>query len=296
MKLFTAYLLAFFSLAARIRGRMFVLNLSHRRLLSMPSLSKGFYAFFIALVCASGCATRTSTATATETTLAACPEGTTKPPPRAESTEPDQHEPSVHPGINDPYFRPDGPERYRRILEAESREIVQRRSDIVDAIGLRRGMVVADIGAGTGLLTTEIAQRVGARGQVYAVDIVPEFLDLIRSRAAEHGLRNVTVIQGEEKAAGLGPGSIDLAFMCDTYHHLEFPQAYMRSLFLALRPGATLVLVDMERVEGESSASVLRHVRASKAKVIEEVEQAGFVFRSETELLQENYYLHFRRR
>ncbi len=225
----------------------------------MPSLSKWVWAFFIALVCASGCASGCAkrTSNAAETTLAGRPEGTNKPPPPTESTEPDQDESSVHPGINDPYFRPDGPERYRRILEAESREIVQRRSDIVDAIGLRTGMVVADIGAGTGLLTTEIAQRVGTRGQVYAVDIVPEFLDLIRSRAAEQGLRNVTVIQGEEKAAGLGPGSIDLAFMCDTYHHLEFPHAYMRSVFVSLRPGATLVLVDMKRVEGESSPGVL---------------------------------------
>jgi len=259
----------------------------------MPSLSKGFWAFFIALVCLLGCATRGTRAA--ETTLAASPAGTAEPPPAAESSEPDQDEPSAQPGINDPYFRPDGPARYSRILEAETREIVQRRSDIVDAIGLRTGMAVADIGAGTGLLTTEIADRVGVRGQVYAVDIVPEFLDLIRSRAEAEGLRNVTVIQGEEKATGLDPGSIDLAFMCDTYHHLEFPQAYMRSLFLTLRPGATLVLVDMKRVEGESSPSVLRHVRAGKAKVIGEVEQAGFVFESETDLLEENYYLHFRR-
>ncbi|MDH3652797.1 MAG: class I SAM-dependent methyltransferase [Myxococcales bacterium] len=259
----------------------------------MPPLSHGLWAFLTALVCLSSCAMRTPGTT--ETALATTPVGTSEVSPAAESTEPAKDEPSAHPGINDPYFQPDGPERYRRILEAESREIVQRRSDIVDAMGLHRGMVVADIGAGTGLLTTEIAQRVGARGWVYAVDIVPEFLDLIRSRAAEQGLRNVTVIQGEEKAAGLGPGSLDLAFMCDTYHHLEFPRAYMRSVFLSLRPGGRLVLVDMKRVEGESSASVLKHVRAGKAAVIEEVERAGFVFQSETELLEENYYLHFRR-
>lgn len=259
----------------------------------MPSLSKGFWAFFIALLCVSGCTSRTTSAA--ETTLAASPAGTTELPPAAESTEPNEDEPSAHPGINDPYFRPDGPARYSRILEAETREIVQRRSDIVDAIGLRKGMVVADIGAGTGLLTTDIAERVGARGRVYAVDIVPEFLERIRSRAEAEGLRNVTVIQGQDKATGLGPSAIDVAFMCDTYHHLEFPQAYMRSLFFSLRPGGKLVLVDIKRVEGESSSSVLRHVRAGKAKVIGEVEQAGFVFGSETDLLEENYYLYFRR-
>ncbi|NNE20909.1 MAG: SAM-dependent methyltransferase, partial [Myxococcales bacterium] len=78
-------------------------------------------------------------------------------------------------------------------------------------------------------------------------------------------------------------------------HHLEYPKAYMRSLFLSLRPAGTLVLVDMKRVEGESSPRVLRHVRAGEVTVIDEVEQAGFVFQSKTELLEENYYLHFRR-
>lgn len=259
----------------------------------MPSLSKGLWAFFIALVCLSACATRTSSPRAP--TLAASSASASQLQPPAESTEPAPAEPSARPGINDPYFQPGGPARYRRILEAESREIVQRRGDIVDAIGLRKGMAVADIGAGTGLLTRDIAERVGARGRVYAVDIVPEFLDLIRSRVDDEGLRNVTVVRGEEKATGLGPSSIDLAFMCDTYHHLEFPQAYMRSVFLSLRPGATLVLVDMKREEGESSPGVLKHVRAGKAIVIEEVEHAGFVFGSETELLDENYFLRFRR-
>lgn len=259
----------------------------------MPLLSRVVWTFFVALLCSSGCATRTTSST--ETVVAASPTGTAEAPPVAESAQPKEGEPSVHPGINDPYFRPDGPTRYTRILEAETREIVQRRGDIVDAIGLRKGMAVADIGAGTGLLTTGIAERVGVGGLVYAVDIVPEFLDLIRSRVEAEGLTNVTVIQARERSTGLGPGSIDLAFMCDTYHHIEFPQAYMRSLFLNLRPGATLVLVDMKRVDGESGASVLRHVRASKATVVGEVEQAGFVLTSEIDLLDENYYLYFRR-
>jgi len=83
--------------------------------------------------------------------------------------------------------------------------------------------------------------------------------------------------------------------MCDTYHHIEYPDAYMRSLFQSLRPGATLVLVDMKRPDGEGSPAVSRHVRANKATVIAEVEQAGFVFESEADLLEENYYLRFRR-
>lgn len=204
-------------------------------------------------------------------------------------------EPSVKPGINDPYFRDDGLYRYTRILESKTREIVRRRSDIVDAIGLEDGMVVADIGAGTGLLTTEMAKRVGERGTVFAVDIVPAFLERIRERARTEGLLNIVVMRGQERATGLKPGSLDLAFMCDTYHHIEYPKAYMRSLFEALRSGTTLVLVDMKRPEGRSSPAVLEHVRAPKSTVIAEIEQAGFVFDSEVDLLRENYYLRFRR-
>ncbi len=204
-------------------------------------------------------------------------------------------ESSVRQGINAPYFAPDTFERSARVLEAESREVVARRDDIVDAIGLREGMVVADIGAGTGLFTTEIARRVGDQGAVLAVDIVPAFLDRIRGLVEAEQLTNVTVVQGEERATGLEDDSVDLAFMCDTYHHIEYPQTYMRSLFRTLRPGATLVLIDVERIEGETSPATLKHIRADKQTVIEEVSRVGFVLESETDLLEENYYLHFRR-
>jgi len=190
-------------------------------------------------------------------------------------------EPSVKPGINDPYFKSGALDTYTRILEA--------------AIGLEKGMVVADIGAGTGLLTTGIAEWVGKRGTVFAVDIVPVFLERIRDRVRDAGLTNVIVVQGEEKATGLEPASLDLAFMCDTYHHIEYPEAYLASLFESLRPGAVLVLVDMKRPEHQSSAAVLRHVRADKPTVVSEFEEAGFVLDSEVDLLRENYYLRFRR-
>jgi ubiquinone/menaquinone biosynthesis C-methylase UbiE len=202
---------------------------------------------------------------------------------------------SAKPGINDPYFRADALERYIRILESETREVVQRSSDIIEAIGLEEGMIVADIGAGTGLLTLEMAKQVGPRGKVFAVDIVPAFLERIRERARAEGLDNVVVVQGKERETGLETASLDLAFMCDTYHHIEYPQAYLHSLFDVLRPGGTLVLVDMKRYQDRSSPAVLTHVRANKSTVIAELEQTGFILTSETDLLEENYYLHFRR-
>lgn len=203
-------------------------------------------------------------------------------------------EASVKPGINDHYFREGGPERYEKILEAESREIVVRKDDILDAMALAPGMDVGDIGAGTGVLTFGIAGRVGEGGTVFAVDIVPEFLERIRAQARDGNIGNVVVVKGEERVTGLDAASLDVALMCDTYHHIEYPRAYLRSLFETLRPGGRFVLVDLRRDPG--NAWRLRHVRADKVTVIEEVEAAGFVFESEEDgLLDENYFLRFTR-
>lgn len=216
-------------------------------------------------------------------------------PPSAVAPSPPVVETSVYEGINSAYFEPDALERVRRNLEAESREVVTHRDAIVDAVGLREGMAVADIGSGTGLFTTEFAARVGDSGTVFAVDIVPVLLDRIREIVEQEQLTNVTVVQGEERATRLANDSVDLAFMCDTYHHIEYPQTYMASLFQALRPDATLVLIDFERIEGETSPAIWYHVRAGKQTVIEEVSRAGFVLVSEADLLEENYFLRFRR-
>jgi len=204
-------------------------------------------------------------------------------------------EASVQPRINAPYFQPGALDRYTRILEAESREVVQHRDDILNSMDLAEGMVVADIGAVTGFFTTELAKRVGDTGTVLAVDIVPAFLDRIRERVRAEQLTNVTVVEGEERATGLDPASVDLAFMCDTYHHIEYPQAYMLSLFQTLRHGGTLVLIDFKRIEGTTSPSRLKHVRADEQTVLEEVSAVGFVLEAEINLLEDNYYLRFRR-
>ena len=239
-------------------------------------------------IVALGCATATN-----RPTVPPSSSGVAKPPHL--EVVPVVDESSVRPGINALYFHPDALDKYTRVLEAEHREVVQYRNQIINAIGLSEGMVVADIGAGTGLFTTEIAKRVGDDGAVFSVDIVPAFLDRIRERVKAALLTNVTVVLGEERATALDDASVDLAFMCDTYHHIEYPQTYMRSLFRTLRPGGALVLIDFERIEGKTTPAILRHVRADKQTVIDEVGQAGFVLESEAELLEHNYYLHFRR-
>lgn len=205
-------------------------------------------------------------------------------------------ESSVRPGINQEYLNPDlevtpWVERFER----EGREIYDQRHEIVRAARIRRGQAVADIGAGTGLFTPLLAEAVGPRGQVFAVDIVPAFLEHIRRRAAEGGWRNVRTVQCTERSISLPRHSIDVAFLCDVYHHFEYPRSSLASIHRALRRGGTLVVIDFKRLPGHSSDWVLNHVRAGQEEVTAEIEAAGFRKLEEVSLLRDNYVLRFRK-
>jgi predicted methyltransferase len=202
-------------------------------------------------------------------------------------------EKSVKPGINDPFRDPDV-KKFIRTFEGESREIFMLRAKITDRCGLKPGMVVADVGAGTGLFTRQFAKAVGPDGQVYAVDIAPKFLDHIRTSCREAGLRNVTPVLCNQDAVDLPPGSVDVAFVCDTYHHFEFPQRTLASLHRAVKPGGRVIIIDFRRIPGKSSLWVLIHVRAGQDVVEKEVAVAGFSKADEvTGLLQDNYFVVF---
>jgi predicted methyltransferase len=88
---------------------------------------------------------------------------------------------------------------------------------------------------------------------------------------------------------------VDVAFVCDTYHHFEDPKAMLASIRRALRPGGTLVVVDFERIPGTSPDWILKHVRAGKEDFRREIEASGFRFGEEVKLMRENYFLRFTR-
>jgi ubiquinone/menaquinone biosynthesis C-methylase UbiE len=201
-------------------------------------------------------------------------------------------EKSVRPGINDPFKNPDVKE-YIGKFETESREIYAERNRIVDGCPIKPGMTVADIGAGTGLFSRMFAKAVGSEGKVYAVDIAPNFIDHIEKTCKENRITNVTGIVCKGDSVELPPDSIDLAFICDTYHHFEFPHKTMTSIHRALRTGGKVVVIDFRRIEGQSREWVLNHVRAGQEVFMKEIVSNGFKFVEEEKLLKENYYLVF---
>jgi ubiquinone/menaquinone biosynthesis C-methylase UbiE len=203
-------------------------------------------------------------------------------------------EKSVRPGINKPFENPDIKE-FTGKFEVESREIFARRHDIVTACRLKPGLIVADIGAGTGLFTRLFAREVSPGGKVFAVDIAPKFIDHIEKTCKEQGLKNVAGIVCRQDSVALPAHSIDLAFICDTYHHFEFPYKTMASIHRALRPGGQVVLIDFRRIKGQSSAWVLSHVRAGQEVFTREIVAAGFKQIEEAKFLKENYFVRFKK-
>ena len=201
------------------------------------------------------------------------------------------HQPqqSVKPGINE-RFKGDfkiGPWLER--FESESREVYDQRRTILDDIDLAPGMEIADIGAGTGFFSFMFADVVGDSGIVYAVDIARPFIDHINNRAASRQQPQIKTILCEDDNAKLPPRSIDRAFICDTYHHFEYPQSTMASIAQALRPGGTLFVIDFRRYEEgagiddskwmslptERQEWIRGHVRCDRQTIIEEIEAAG---------------------
>jgi predicted methyltransferase len=206
-------------------------------------------------------------------------------------------EQSVKPGINDKFLDPKlQVEEWTQKFETESREIFSQRARILENVSLKPGMQVADIGAGTGLFTLPFATAVGISGKVYAVEIAQNFLNHISARAKKVELTNVEPILCTSRSVGLADGSIDLAFICDVYHHFEFPQDSMASLFKAMRSGGEVVLIDFKRIPGRSSEFVMGHVRAGQEAFEAEIKAAGFEKVGEVNnVLLENYFVKFRK-
>ncbi|VAX39371.1 hypothetical protein MNBD_PLANCTO03-493 [hydrothermal vent metagenome] len=207
-------------------------------------------------------------------------------------------EPSVKPGINEAYFAADiDVGVWTQRFEVETREIYHARAEIVSAVGLQPGQRVADIGAGTGLFLEPFAEAVGSTGRVYALDIVPAFIDHMAARAAHLGLPQVEARLSSERSIDLPTNSIDAAFVCDVYHHFEYPRSSLASIYSALRPGGQLVVIDFRRIPGVSRDWVLNHVRAGQKVVTAEIEHAGFVLVEEVliDSFEESYFLRFRK-
>ena len=186
-------------------------------------------------------------------------------------------------------------EQWRDRFEHEGRGIFDNRYRILDELGLQPGKSVADIGAGSGLMSRLIAQRVGPTGTVYAVDIAKNMIDHIAKTAVEQNIPNLKAVHGDVKSPRLEPQSVDVVCIIDSYHHFEFPKEMLAEIRKALRPDGQLVLVDFKRVEGVSQPFILQMVRAGQGTFMDEFKDAGFdLVERQDEFMPENYLMKFK--
>jgi SAM-dependent methyltransferase len=129
-------------------------------------------------------------------------------------------------------------------LERPERVPEEQPDQLISLLNLRRGEVVADIGAGTGYFTRRLAQAVGPGGRVLAEDVQPEMITLLKNFTARLGLTNITPVLGTVTDPRLPPASVGLALMVDVYHEFDLPYEMIQAICLALKPGGRLVLVE----------------------------------------------------
>lgn len=159
-------------------------------------------------------------------------------------------------------------------LNRPEREEEERLSKLVELLGLEAGDAVADIGAGSGVITERLARAVGPEGKVFAVDIQDEMLALIRGRMKDKKIGNVVPVLGEITSPKLEPNSVDLALLVDVYHEFSHPYEMTRAMAESLTPGGEIVLVEYRK---EDPRVPIKEVhKMSEAQVKKEMLQPEF--------------------
>jgi arsenite methyltransferase len=174
--------------------------------------------------------------------------------------------------------------------EGFGRDRSQQPERVIAALGIKPGDRIADLGAGGAYFTFRFADAVGETGMIYAIDVDPDMVEYLKSRAAADGYRNVEVIQATGDDPGLPPASIDLLFTCNTYHHLADRSAYFARAKAALRPGGRVAIIDMN---GAGWFSWLFGHSTAPETIRSEMEAAGYRLEEQPDFLSQQRFLIF---
>ena len=178
-------------------------------------------------------------------------------------------------------------------LERSEREKEEAPTAAIDSLGIKKGMNVADIGAGTGYFSFRLARRVGPTGKVYANDIQPEMLDRVREKAQAEGVTNIVTVLGGEADPRLPAGKMDVVIMVDVYHELSQPQEMLQNIRASLKPDGRLILLEYRK---EDPAIPIRpDHKMSIPEVKTELEAEGFKLEKVLETLPRQHIFFFKK-
>jgi arsenite methyltransferase len=185
-------------------------------------------------------------------------------------------------------------EAYIAMLEDPGRDAYQKPDEVVKALAVKPDATVADIGAGSGYFTVRFAASLGKEGKVLAVDISPDMVLHMNRRLRDAGIRNVQTVLSAPDDPLLPDASVDLFFICDTWHHIDERPKYLALLKRMLRPGGRIAIVDFHKRPLPFGPPL--EMKIAREDVVKELEDAGFRLASEHTFLPHQYFLVFEAR
>jgi arsenite methyltransferase len=185
------------------------------------------------------------------------------------------------------------PKAYMAMLDDPKRDAYQKPHEVITALDLKPGEVIADIGAGTGYFSFRFARHVGASGRIFAVDISPEMVVHMNRLIREYNLKNVQTMLAAPDDPLLPDASIDRIFICDTWHHINGHAAYLAILRKILKPDGQIVMIDFKKEK--TPVGPPPEMRISREDLVEEMETNGFLLAKEQTFLPYQYFLVFKR-
>lgn len=177
-------------------------------------------------------------------------------------------------------------------LERDGRAELEKPELVIQAMELREGMNVAEIGAGTGFFSRRIGKVVGPTGKVYAEDIQPQMIDLLEQYTAREGIQNIVTVLGTETDPKLPAHGMDRILLVDVYHEFQKPEPMLAALRKVLAPGGTVTLVEY-RLEGDSASHINVEHRMSTEQVLAEWGAGGYKLVKQVETLPSQHVFIF---
>ncbi len=176
-------------------------------------------------------------------------------------------------------------------LEDPMRDGYQKPAEVLKALRIREGEVIADIGSGSGYFTLPLARAVGKTGRVYAVDINPDMIRHLNRRIRDLGVTNVVTVLCAPDDPLLADASVDRFFICDTWHHIEGHPKYLALLKRMLKPGGQVIMVDFKKVKTPMGPPM--EMRIARDDLVQEMETNGIRLTEEHTFLAHQYFLVF---
>lgn len=183
---------------------------------------------------------------------------------------------------------------YLERLDDPSRDKDQKPAQVVEALVLKPGMAVADLGSGSGYFTRRFVEAVTETGKVYAIDVEPEMLNYVKESLVHmHIPYTAEFVLARPDDPKLPVESVDLIFVCNTYHHLENRPRYFENLKSALKPGGRIAIVDFYHDARSGELGFPKKHLVPRDTVVQELTKAGYQLAREHTFLPRQYFLEF---